>query len=136
MLGAHRVEWRTGRQHAGRAHLAYGVRTDIPAKIETLLTHGRHDDFRGVLATGFVRALGRKLVAAGGLMAPLVVFVAVRGFMTQGYADHVAALWRRADVDEDDIPTLCVSGNPPAGRLGTPLQGGFPDNSPVSTAGM
>jgi hypothetical protein len=96
---------------------AYGVRCDLSARIETLLTYGRHDDFRGALAASFIRDLGCKLVAAGGLMAPLVVFVAMAGHMTQDYADHVATIWGLADmddsdVDDDDIPTLCVYPSP------------------------
>jgi hypothetical protein len=56
------------------------------------------------------------------LLAPGVVLVAIERHMAPEYAAYVGGIWRlddmdEADLDEEGLPTLAISGPPPAGRL-------------------
>ena len=100
---------------------AYGVRCDISQMVETVIERGRYDDFRDVLTTRHLSDLARKLVLVGGRMGPMAVYLALEGHMPPAYASHVAAIWGLvdfddSDIDQDDIPTISISGPPPAGR--------------------
>ena len=100
----------------------YGVKSDISLGIENLLAFGEYADFRDTLTTRYITDLGHKLVQAGGLLAPGVVLVAIERHMAPEYAAYVGGIWRlddmdEADIDEEGLPTLAISGPPPTGRL-------------------
>ena len=100
----------------------YGVKSDISLGIENLLAFGEYADFRDVLTTRYITDLGHKLVQAGGLLAPGVVLAAIERHMAPEYAAYVGGIWRlddmdEADIDEEGLPTLAISGPPPTGRL-------------------
>jgi len=105
---------------------AYGVRCDISHLVEALIEQGRYADQRDDVARGYVVGLGRKLTLVGGQMATAVILVAIEEHLPPAYAAHLASIWGLddiddSDIDQDEVPTLYVSGNPPVGRLGTPL---------------
>jgi hypothetical protein len=101
---------------------AYGVKADISMLVETVIEHGEYEDFRDAAVNRYVVDLGRKLVLVGGQMATMVVYVAVEQHLSPDYAAHLAQVWGLndlddSDIDEDDVPSISLSGSPPAGRL-------------------
>jgi hypothetical protein len=96
-----------------------GVRSQIGWLVETLIDYNNFENWHDARTTREIRRLGQKLEMAAGPMAPPMVLLALEPYVTRAYAQHVEDVWRlaeitEADIDPDEMPSLAISGEPPA----------------------